>query len=214
VLVGWAGYTFWRERGNQQAAGLMSEAMTIMQARVVSPAAPAPSKPAAPATPPEAGTYPTETAKREAALPKFLAAADAYPNTALGLAARYHAASLLTALGRLPEAEQRYGEVIDRAGTGIYAEMARMGRAEVQAMAGKHKEAIAAWEELSKKTTSEVPQDAVLLQLARTYKLAGRPDDAMKTYQRVIDEFPTSPFGADARQELDALKTAPQVAQR
>ena len=89
-----------------------------------------------------------------------------------------------------------------------------MGQAEVQAMAGKYKEAIATWEELSKKPTSGVPLDAVLLHLARTYKMAGRTEDAVKTYQRLVDEFPQSAYGADARQELDALKAPPpQVAQ-
>ena len=98
VLLGIAGYAFWRERGNQQAAALMAEALTIMQARVVAPAPPAEGSTTPPA--PEPGTYPTEKAKREAALPKFMAAAEAHPDTTMGIAARYHAAALLASLGR------------------------------------------------------------------------------------------------------------------
>lgn len=212
VLVAIAGYAFWRERGNQQAAAVMAEAMTIMQARVVATTAPVEGVPAPPA--PEPGTYPTEKAKREAALPKFMAAADAHPETSMGIAARYHAAAVLASLGRHADAEQRYREVIDRAGDSIFGEMARMGQAEVQTLEGKYKEAIATWEDLSKKSASAVPLDAVLLHLARTYKMAGRTDEAVKTYQRLVDEFPQSSYGADARQELDTLKSPPpRVAQ-
>ena len=48
----------------------------------------------------QAGTYATEQAKLEAALPELLKAADAYPNTDAGITARYHAAGVLAGLGR------------------------------------------------------------------------------------------------------------------
>ena len=62
---------------------------------------------------------------------KFLAAADAYPDTTAGIAARYHAAATLAALGRQAEARQRYAEVIDRDGRGVYGKMAKLGQAEL-----------------------------------------------------------------------------------
>ncbi len=199
VLLSVAGYTVWRERNNRQAAAMLADALAVMQARVVAPAEGS-------ATPaPEVGTYPSDRARREAALPKFMAAAEAHPDTQMGIAARYHAAALLASLGRTEEAETRYAEVIERAQGKLYGEMARMGRAEVQATAGKYDEAIATWQGLAGSPTGDVPVDAVLVQLARTCEMAGKRDEARKAYQRVIEEFSESPYVPDARQALEAL---------
>ena len=42
--------------------------------------------------------------------------------------------------------------------------------------------------------------------LARTYAMAGKSADALKTYQRVVDEFPQSVFAAAARREIEIAK--------
>ena len=95
----------WRESVDAKARAMLAEAMVVQEARVMPPAPPShhPTAPA-PAPAPQPGTYPTEKAKLEAALPKFLAAADAYPSSDSGQTARYHAASALVGLGRFDEA--------------------------------------------------------------------------------------------------------------
>jgi outer membrane protein assembly factor BamD (BamD/ComL family) len=50
-----------------------------------------------------------------------------------------------------------------------------------------------------------VPVDGVLMQLGRAYRLAGRTPEAVQTFKRITDEFPASPYAADARRELDVL---------
>jgi hypothetical protein len=120
ILGAVGGYFFWRSQVESASRAMLSEALAIADAPVVPPAAaPAPGSPA-PSTPPPApppGSYQTEQAKLEAALGKFLAAADRYPSTTSGIAARYQAAATLAALGRNAEAMTRYKEVIERAGT-------------------------------------------------------------------------------------------------
>ena len=71
---------------------MLAEAMVIEEARVMPPAPPpgTTNDPTAIGGQPP-GTYPTEQAKLEAALPKFQAAADAYPSSDAGITARYHA---------------------------------------------------------------------------------------------------------------------------
>ena len=44
------------------------------------------------------------------------------------------------------------------------------------------------------------------MQLARTYLDAGKRTEAQQTFNRIVEEFPESPFSADARRELDNLK--------
>ncbi len=176
------------------------------------PTAPAatPATPPTPATPtpPPPGSYPSETARAEAALAKFQAAADAYPSIPAGIAARYEAAAALGFLGRLPEAMQRYQEVIDRAPKSIYADTARLGLADLQCRAGQYDAAIGGYKALAAKADSTLPIDGVLMQLGRAYAAAGKTADARQTFQRIVDEFPQSSYVALAQKELESAKTS------
>jgi TolA-binding protein len=152
------------------------------------------------------GTYETEEAKLQAAIPKLKAAADAYPDTEPGITARYHLASTLASLGKHQEASQAYDEVIKRGGDDLYGRMARLGKAEEQARSGQLDAAIATYKELSENTDGDLPTDAILMQLGRAYVAAGKKDEAQKTFTKIVDEHPSSPYAAEARQELEALK--------
>jgi TolA-binding protein len=203
VAVALGGYIYWRARADARASAMLAEGMRIEQSQVAPPAAPP--QPGTPAPQAPAGTFPTEKAKLEAALPKFMAAADGYPSSRAGIEARYHAATTLALLGRTADAEQRYREVIDRDATGLYGTMARLGLADVQARTGKYDPAIAAYKELTANQNGTLPIDGVLMQLGRTYVLAGRTDEARSAFNRIVSEFPDSPYLQAARQELAAL---------
>ena len=72
--------------------------------------------------------------------------------------------------------------------------MARLGIATLQIQAKKYDQAIAALTTLSQRADADVPVDAVLMQLGDAYQRAGRTPDAVKTFTRVVDEFPQSPY--------------------
>ncbi len=206
VVVG--GFFWWRHHNDTQSRAMLVDAMSIEQAQVVPPPAPpAPGQPANAAnTPPPPGSFPTEQAKLGAALPRFMAVADAYPSTTAGIAARYHAAACLVVLGRTKEAIDQYKQVVDRAGNEIYGDMARLGLAEAELQAHQYDAAISEYRGLSTKTT--LPTDAVLMQLGRAYAAAGRKPQAQQTFQRILDEFPQSQYAQVAKRELDAAKAA------
>ena len=92
------------------------------------------------------GTYPTLQTKLEAQLPKFMAAADAYPKSQPGQLARLRAAETLAQLGRRDEAITQYDQL-----TGSSSEMiaraARLGKTSVQIQAGQFDAAIATLKE-------------------------------------------------------------------
>jgi tetratricopeptide (TPR) repeat protein len=207
VVVAAIGYVTWRNRVDTQARAMLAEAMVVHEARVTPP--PPPPDPAGNATPtapaPQPNTYPTERAKLEAALPKFMAAADAYPSTEAGQTARYHAASILVNLGRYDEAIAQYDSVIGDA-SGLLSQMARLGKAEAQLRGSKYDAAIASFKELSDRTDIGVPKEAMLLELARAYKMAGKHEDARKTLTQIVEQHADSPFATEAKTELDKLK--------
>lgn len=198
-----AGYAAWRQSRNAKANTLLASAFAVSEAPVVAPTAPAPGSPMPIQQP---GTYQTEQAKLEAALPKFLEAADKYPNTDAGIAARYHAAGVLASLGRHGEAEQRFQEVVDKAGNRLYRRTARLGLADAQVAQGKYDQAIKTYQELTTDSSSPLPLDGVLMQLGRAYAKAGKKSEATHAFTRVVDEFPQSPYAADARREMEDAK--------
>ena len=110
------------------------------------------------------------------------------------------------ALGNPAQAAAAYGQVVQMAGDGIYGQMARLGQAEAQARAGQYDQAITTFKELSLRKDGPLPVDGILMQLARTYVDAGKRTEAQQTFNRLVQEFPESPYSSDARRELDTLK--------
>ncbi|HEV8211482.1 MAG TPA: tetratricopeptide repeat protein [Vicinamibacterales bacterium] len=195
------GYFGWRQHVQTKAHGLLAEAMAVQDARVGPPPAPGT---------PSAGLYfPTERERSQAALTKFKIAADAYPSTDAGIYARYQEAATSLALGTTPGAIAAYQQVIKESGDGFYGQMGRLGLAEAQARAGQYDTAINTFKELAQRKDGPLPVDGILMQLGRTYLEAGKRSDAQQTFNRLVEEYPESPFTGDARREIETLKKAP-----
>jgi len=208
VIVGGAvlGYMAFRNNTDNKARVMLAEAMVIEEARVMPPGPPAGATNDPTATGGQApGTYPTEKAKLEAALPKFQAAADAYPTSEAGVTARFHAAKTLVTLGRFDEATKQYDQVI-AASFPLLARSARLGKAEAQLRAAQYDPAIATLKQIVDQKDAGLPADAVLMELARAYRLAGKTDDARKTFQQVVEQHADSQYASEAKAELEKLK--------
>jgi TolA-binding protein len=198
LLVGLLGYFGWRNSVQGRAGTMLADADSVMAARV--------GPPPAPGTPSAGLSFPTEREKSQAALAKYKLVADQYPSSEAGLFARYRQASLEVALGNAKEAVGLYQQVIDRGGSSLYSQMARLGQAEAQVRDGQLETAIATFNALSQQKDGPLPVDGILLHLGQTYRDAGKSTDAQAAFDRLIKEFPDSPFVSDARRELDTLK--------
>jgi FimV-like protein len=201
-------YTAWTGSTDNRARAMLAEAMVIEEARVMPPG-----PPAGTTNDPNAiggqqpGTYPTMQAKLEAAVPKFQAAADAFPTTDSGLTARYHLARALVSLGRFDDAITHYDRVI-AGGNALLARGARLGKAEAQLRAAQYEPAIAGFKQLIDLNDPAMPAEALLMELARAYRTAGKTDDARKTLNEIIEKHSGSPSAQDARTELEKLGKA------
>jgi len=202
VVAGGAGggYYLWRSHVQSAAHSLLADALAVDDAQV-----------GPPANPDALDTelrFPTERAKAQAALTKFKVVADDYPSTDAGIFARYREAATWMLLGSPGEAATAFQEVIDRAGDGLYGQMARLGLAEAQAQNGQADQAIATLKALADKKDSSLPVDGILMQLGRTARDAGKTTEAQQAFNRIVQEFPDSAFSPEARQALDDLKKA------
>jgi TolA-binding protein len=203
VVVAIGSFVWWRQANRSHANELLAEALAVYDSPVVPIAAPAPGSPA---PLPQPGTFTTEQEKLQTALPKFTAAASEYPKTRAGIVARFHEASILASLGKYAEAEKQYQEVIDRGDGTIYASTARLGLADAQVAQKKYDSAINIYTELSRDPGSQIPVDSVLMQLGRAYSGAGRTEEAARTFDRIVQEFPQSVYLTDAQQALETAR--------
>ena len=197
VVVGIAAVAYfgWRERVQTRAATMLADAAAVKEAQI-----------GPPGTQREGLRFINERERAQAALTKFKAAADAYPATDDGLHARFQEAATWMTLGSPAQAAAAYQQVIDRAGDRIQGQMARLGLAEAQAMQGQYDPAINTFKEMAQRKDGPLPIDGILMQLGRAYLGAGKRSDAQQTFNRLVEEFPDSPFSADAKREIDNLK--------
>jgi TolA-binding protein len=197
VLIA-GGYWAWKTRSETRAQLMLGDAMAIIQSPIEDPKAGA--KPAG-------NSYPNTNARAEAALVKFNEAANAYPSTKAGVAARYYSAATLAMLGRPADAAARYQEVVDRAGAGtFYGRMAQLGMVVSNAEAKQYDKAISTAQSLVNNTGDEtIPRDALLMQLGRVQAAAGKRAEAKQTLDKVIADFPQSVYIEEAKQLLAAV---------
>jgi TolA-binding protein len=200
LLIALLVYVGWNRRGQDQAHALLADAMALDDAAVGPP--PAPGEPA-----PSGQRFNTVDERNQAAQQKFKALADTYPSNDAGIFARYREAGLWMALKNPSNAATAFQQVVDQAGSNsLYGQLARLGLAEAQAQTGQFEPAINTMMEMSQRRDGPVAADGVLLRLARIYLDAGKTTDAQQTLTRLVSEYPTSPFAADARRELAMLK--------
>ncbi len=197
LLVAVFGYRAFTARTEERAQTQLAQAIDILNAPVAPPAGGTQAP----------GTYPTEAARAEAALQQLLQTSGSFARTDAGVRARYYAASLYAETSRVKEAAEAYEQVRDQAGAStLLGRMASLGLASMQVRQQQYEPAIKTLQELSQRRDGPLPVDAVLVQLAEAYQQAGRAAEASQTLQRVIDEFPQSPYAPDARERVAALQ--------
>ena len=186
VLVG--GFFLYRAWLDRSAGQSLSEALAILDTPLASDQAAGKT----------AKTYPT-AAQRWTDAVKPLQKAAEHGSTGSGRAAQV----ILAAGGA-----DKPGQPVD-----VFEKAARQGRSESAAAAeidaakmlasqGKTTEAIDRLKRAIESPKSVAPRDALLFALAEIYEQSGSPADARATYQRLITDFPNSPYRADARQKV------------
>ena len=185
IVAGFFMYRAWLERS---AGRTLSEALAIMDTPLAS-------------DPQAAGAPKTfaSAAERRSQAEKLLRQAASHGSTASGRAAQV----ILAASG-----SEKAAESVD-----VFEKAARQSRSESAAAAeidaarqlaadGKANDAIERLKRAIESPTSAAPKDALLFALAGIYEQTGASADARATYQRLITDYPNSPYRADARQKV------------
>ena len=142
-------------------------------------------------------TYPSAAARDKAAEPHLRKAASR-SGTPAGQAAAVILAARDPKEAGAPEVLSR----VARDGKAEVAAAAEIDAARLLASQGKTTEAAERLKRAIESSEVRAPKDALLFALGEIYEKAGLASDAKATFQRLVNDYPNSPYKADARAKL------------
>lgn len=190
---------FYYYRSGQQgkASQALAGAMKVYHAPVTATGA----KPDDPDEP----SFPTDAARRARAKELLAKVHQGYSSTDAGDVAGLYLAQIAADEGHLDEARKLWGDYADgHKGTMLGAE-ARLNLLNLDRKQGKGEAVVKELRSMLEKGDSPLPQDLILRELGATLEDLHRPQEAIQSYQRILDEFPTSTFRGEAQQKITAL---------
>ena len=196
ALLGVAFY-FWRNSRLQGANEALAQAVKVYQAPVTATGA-KPNDPVAP-------SFANEAARRAKAKELLGKVHDDYGSTAAGDVAGLYLAQIAAEEGRLDDARKGWQEFVNDHDDHMLAGEARLNLISLDRKQGKAQQVVQELQGMLEQNNAALPQDVVLYELAQTFEQLNRRQDAVQTYQRILDEFPQSPYGSDAQQKVTAL---------
>jgi TolA-binding protein len=107
--------------------------------------------------------------------------------------------------GKPAEARQLWSDFYKKHGDHVLAAQARIDVMELDRKVGKGQQVAQQLRQMLDQSDAPLPQDVILFQLGTTLEQLNRDQEAAQTYQRLIDEFPQSPYHQTAQQKLVAL---------
>ena len=141
-------------------------------------------------------TFPNAAARNKEAEDHLKKAAD-HPGTAAGQAANL----ILASRGKTPNPSESFARAA-RDGKAEVAAAAELDAARFLASQGKKSEAIDRLKRAIASPTSAAPKDALYFALGEIYEESGSASDARATFQRLVTDYPNSPYRNDARQKI------------
>lgn len=190
------GFTMYRQGRESEAARALDAALETFHAPVASAGAgaDAPVK------------FATDAERLKKAVSEFDGVGRRYGSMAAGRRARYYAALCRSELGETAQAEKALTELASGDRSVIESGLARLALADLFRRTGRFDQAITSYQQLADEQGALVPRDHALMALSGTLEDAKRLPEAGAAYRRVADEFPQSPYAAEARQRADFLQ--------
>lgn len=195
-----AGIFFWIGSRKDGANELLGKALRADGGEVVATGA----NPADPVRP----TFASESARRARSKELFGELDSKYGSTSTGRVAKLYLAQIAIAENDKERAKQLWKAFLDAEPTGALAAAARVNVYKLDREEGRGAELAEQLKKMLDDSAKPLPSDVILYQLALTYEALGKGDDARATWRRIVDEYPQSPYIADAQREAGPAPAA------
>lgn len=150
-------------------------------------------------------SFPNEAARRASAKELLDEVKSRYGMSDAADVADLFLAGLAAQEGRLDEARKLWSDFVDEHGQSLLGEQARLNLIHLDRQQGKGEELIGRLQTMLDGDEADLPKDVVLFELGQTFEQLQRPTEAANAYQRLVDEYPQSAYGQEARQKVSAL---------
>jgi tetratricopeptide (TPR) repeat protein len=114
--------------------------------------------------------------------------------------------------GDLAQARELWQTFLDRHQNHALAAEVRLNLLRLDRQQGKAQEVATELEKMLDERDKPLPEDTILYELAVTREQLGKHDEALSAYQRIVDDFPRSPYLAEARQKVGTGAAASPLA--
>ena len=145
--------------------------------------------------------------RHQEALPRFDSLARKYPTQRIGQLARYYVALNKRDLGQQQEAKEILKSLIEHSDQTEVKNLARYAQAQIARLDGHPEEAIRLLNEVLQAPWSDYPRQVILLELAQAYEAQGNPQEALKQYRRIVTDYSSSEYDAQAQLQISRLET-------
>jgi tetratricopeptide (TPR) repeat protein len=193
-------FFLYRNHRAGDANAALAQAIKVFQAPI-DPAAPKPDDPANP-------TFADAAARQTRAKALFGKLRDDYGSTEAGDIATVFLGQIALAEGQPDRARELWNGFVDDHGDHLLAGEVRVNLFRLDRSQGKGQEVAQKLQSMLDEAEPPLPQDVILHELGATQEQLGKKQDAVGSYQRILDEFPQSPFAQEARQKIGELDPA------
>jgi predicted negative regulator of RcsB-dependent stress response len=191
------GFYYWRGHRQQQSSQALAQALKVYQATVTATGA-QPNDPDAP-------SFPTEAARRTRAKELLEKTRSDFGFSDAADVAGFYLARIAADEGRLTEARELWSDFVDEQGASMLGAEARLNLIDLDRKQGKGQEVVNDLRAMLERGDAPLPQDVILNELGKTLEDLKRPQEALQSYQRILDEFPQSAYRLQAQQKISAL---------
>ncbi|HUP64903.1 MAG TPA: tetratricopeptide repeat protein [Thermoanaerobaculia bacterium] len=148
------------------------------------------------------GSYRSEAEKIAKAEPMFREVTSEYGSRDAADVANLYLARIEAGRNEIAPAREKLEEFIDDHPDHILAQSARVSLYEIRLAAGEAADVASELDEQLAGGKLALPADVGLSLLARAYEAAGQPAQAREAYQRIVNEYPDSPYTLEAQRRL------------
>jgi predicted negative regulator of RcsB-dependent stress response len=190
---------FYMYRNSQAEKGntALARAIEVYQAPI-DPAAPKPDDPVNP-------IFADEAARQTKAKALFQELYEKYGSTVAGDVASVYLAQIAMAENQPDRARELWNNFLDENSEHLLAGQTRVNLIRLDRSQGKGEAVAQTLTAMLDEAEPPLPMDVILNELATTQEQLNKTQEAVQSYQRILDEFPQSPYAREARERIVAL---------